>query len=151
MNRSTGWLRDDAESLVELLVAISILGVTIVAIIEVLFTMVSGSLAHTDDVKGQNVLGVWAESVSNSTYAACASTAAVAAAAPAPTPLPTGYTAAVQSVTYWNGSSFGSSCVPATDTGLELITLSVTPAPGPIPVTAQTLQVVKRKPCGSGC
>lgn len=151
MKKPTGWARDDAESLVELLVSVAILGVVIVAIIEVLFTLIGGSLAHSDDAKGQNLLGSWAESVESASYSPCATPAVVLAAAPVPVSLPTGYSATIQTVQYWNGSSFDSQCAAGTDTGLQLVTLSVTPPTGPMPVVPQTLAVAKRKPCGSAC
>lgn len=140
--------REGGESLVELLVSVAILGVTIVAIIEVMFTMVGSTTVLSDDVKAQNALASWAGAVTHATYTDCADADQVSAASPAQ--VPTGFTANVDSVTYWNGSAFVTPC-PATDTGLQLITLSVTAPPGPMPVTPQQLKVVKRKPCGSSC
>ena len=140
---------EGGESLVELLMAVAILGVMIVAIIEVLFTMVGSSTLLGEQVRGQNALSVWGEAVTNSAYTACATPANVLAAAPAI--VPSGFTPQVSSVTYWNGSSFGSACTPATDQGLQLITLSATAPAGPLPTTPQTLTVIKRKPCESGC
>lgn len=136
---------EQGESLVELLVSISILGLVIVIIIEVLFTMVAGTLMHREQVEGLNALGAWADSVGADTYTACATPGSV----PSPPSLPNGFSSQVVSVRYWDGSSFVGEC--GTDTGLQLITLSVAGPGDAVPATPQALDVVKRKPCVSGC
>lgn len=139
--------RDRGESLVELLVSISILGVAVVAILGAIAMTATASGLHRDTASVQNHLHNWAEAVSNAPgWTACASAAVVQAAVPAPA-LPTGWSAAVSDVDYWNGTAFVETC--GTDQGIQLVTLSITS--GGSPVAQGTLDVVRRRPCGSGC
>lgn len=136
---------DRGETLVELLVSITILGISVLAVIGAVGMTATASAMHSGQVTVQNVLHNWAERLSDATYTSCATSAQVrAAAAPA---VPTGFTAAVAAVQYWTGSDFDGSCGP--DLGLQRVTLSVT-EDGP-PAASGTLHVVLRKPCGSGC
>ena len=139
---------DRGESLVELLVSIAILGISVIAILGAVSMTASASGLHRDTASTQNLLHNWAETVSNASYTACASTSTIQAAAPAPA-LPSGFAASVTTVRYWNGSAFGTSCAAASDLGLQRVTLRI--AGGTGVGTAGTLDVIVRKPCVSGC
>ena len=137
---------DAGESLVELLVSIAILGIAVIAVLGALTMGSSASSLHKGQAKNQNLLHNWAEKVSASTYTACATTAQIVAS----DTLPTGYSSSVTNVQYWNGTAFGSSCAAATDKGLQRVTLKIT-APSSANSIAQSLDVIVRKPCESGC
>jgi Tfp pilus assembly protein PilV len=116
--------RDErGETLLELLVAITLLSVCALAI--------GGGIALTVRVSGlhraQSTAGAYmhnyAEAVqaaASSSWSACASTYSVSGFS-----TPTGYNASVVDVKYWNGSTFQSTC-PVTDAGLQQVTVQVT-------------------------
>lgn len=135
------------ESLVELTVSVAILGIIGTVLIEMLLVMSSGTAVRRDVVEGQNQLASWADAVISGTYVACAQPASI----PMPRSLAAAYTARVAAVEYWNGSAFVGQCEPATDQGLQLVTLEVTRHSGAGPTGPQQLGVVKRKPCESAC
>ena len=140
------------ETLIEILVSVTILGIIGVALVGGLLMISTSSVVHRDAASSQNSMRNWAESVSSSAYGACNTLTAASFLALKPANLPAGFTASVPSVLYWNGSAFvAGPCTVggALDTGLIKVTLQLTP-----PVTpgshAETLVVVKRKPC-TGC
>lgn len=145
-DRETAPPRDRGDTLVEILVSVAILGIAVVAILGAIAMTATASGLHRDTASVQNLLHNWAESVSDGPYTACASAATVQSAVPSPA-LPTGFSAQVTAVRYWDGSAFAGSC--GTDQGLQRITLSIA-GPGS-PGAAGTLDVVRRRPCGSGC
>lgn len=139
--------RDRGESLVELLVSISILGVAVTAILGAIAMTATASGLHRDTASVQNHLHNWAEAISNAPdYTVCASAGVLQAAVPAPG-LPSGWSAAVSDVDYWDGTGFAEAC--GTDQGIQRITLSMTSTGSP--VAQGTLDVVLRRRCGSGC
>lgn len=135
------------ESLVELAVSVAILGIIGTVLIEMLLVMSSGTALRRDVVEGQNLLASWADTVISGTYVACAQPSSI----PMPRSLAAEYTARVAAVEYWNGSAFVGQCLPATDQGLQLVTLEVTRLSGAGPAGPRQLEVVKRKPCESAC
>jgi Tfp pilus assembly protein PilV len=140
---------DAGESLVELLVSISILGVAVVAILGAIGMSASASALHRNQSQAQNLARNWAEAVTEGAradgfWATCGPTVA---AAPA---LPIGYSAA-STIQYWNPTTkkFDGAC--ATDLGLRQVHLAVS-VPGTVgPAFAETLDVVVRKPCEASC
>lgn len=151
MKRSTS----DPEAgvgLVELLMAIVLLGVGAVAILASYATVVRLSKLHKDQTSTTNALTIAAEAVSSPVvvYQACAGASpgsgtyhtaisqALAAAA--------NVTNVTFSVTYWNGTTFDATCrdsdgqVPAMER-MQLITLSALVIDQPNP---WTLTIVKR-------
>jgi len=137
---------DTGETLVELLVAIVILGISVVAILGGLAVVVQSSTLHRKQAQSQNGLRAWAEQIGAATYNDCATVGSFGLPSPA---LPSGFTAQVTAVQYWTGTSFGNSCVA--DQGIQKVTLRVTAVNSPYPGFTQTLDVVVRKPCLSSC
>ena len=137
---------DAGETLVELLVAVVILGLAFVAILGGILVSVETSTLHRRQAQSQIALRAWAEQIAGGAYSDCATTAGFGA--PTAT-LPSGFTAAVGAVQYWNGTAFVASC--AGDTGIQRVTLRMTVAASLYPGFVQTLDVVVRKPCVSSC
>jgi type II secretory pathway pseudopilin PulG len=141
-------INDYGETLIELLIAMVVIGLAVTAILGALAVAVGSSTMGRNQARVQAALGSWAESLTTVgdtggyRYTSCAT----AAAFPAPTSLPSGYTSSVTAVQYWNGTAWSSSC--GTDLGLQKVTLRVT-APGTLyPSITQNLDVVVRRPCG---
>jgi prepilin-type N-terminal cleavage/methylation domain-containing protein len=142
-------LRDDrGETLIELLVAIMIMGVGVVVLLGGLATSIRMSALHREQALAGAQVRAYAEAIettvaaSPSSYVVCAGTATYGATyVPGPT-----YTARVTAVRYWDGSAFVTTCAPATDSGVQQLTLSVSSADG---FVDETLVVVIRKPCRS--
>lgn len=137
---------DAGESLVELLVTVVILGIATAGIAAALLTAGKASTLHRQQALTQNALRSWAEQVGAAAYTDCATAAGISAPNPA---LPTGLTASVTGVQYWNGTSFVASC--GTDTGLQKVTLRITAANGLSAALVRSIAVVLRKPCVSTC
>lgn len=142
---------DDGFTLIELLAAVSIMGVSVVAILGALGVMITASRQHRQMANANIVLASAAEVVKAAPYVPC--TSATVAATYAALALPT---AAVPNVTrpsdwgsagrvdvvavdHWTGTDFAAG-VCATDLGLERVTLRVTSPDG---ATADSLTFVK--------
>jgi len=123
---------DSGETLVELLVAIVIMGITGAAIMGGLLASVHFSDVH----RKQSTAGAYARDygeavdrfVAGGGYVECADTSAYTPAAVGFS-TPTGFSAAVTSVTYWDRAArrFGATC---SSSGLEQVTVQVTSADG---------------------
>ncbi len=153
---NTGRRSEAGDTLVEVLLAIVILGIASVALLLAFGTSISGSASHRNLATFDTVLRTAAEETtslmqqqSSSVWGTCGAAGAVTNAGGALTiSLPTGYTAQITSVAYWNGSSFSSavsppftaacaSNVPANSP--ELITVQVT---SPLGTTLSVSSVV---------
>jgi Tfp pilus assembly protein PilV len=137
---------DAGETLVEMLVAIVILGTSVIAILGGILVVVESSSVHRKQAQSQNGLRTWAEQVSAAPYVDCATAGGFSPPSPA---LPSGLTPTVTAVQYWTGSSFASSC--GSDTGIQKVTLQIAAASGLYPGFTLSLDVVVRKPCVSSC
>lgn len=140
--------RAAGESLVELLVAMVVLGITVTGILGALLVTTQASGQHRRQVQAQNALRGWAEQVSAAAYTDCAVAGSIAAPSPA---LPAGFTATVTAVRYWNGTAFVASCTTGADAGIQRVSLRVTATASPYPAVSQNVDVVLRKPCVSSC
>lgn len=138
--------RDAGETLTELLVTVVILGISTAGIAFGLGTTVKAATLNRQQALAQNALRTWAEQIGAGTYTACAPASSFAAPSPA---LPTGLTAAVTAVQYWNGVTFVGSC--GTDTGIQRVTLRISAATAATSPLTETVAVVVRKPCTSTC
>lgn len=137
--------RDDAgETLIELLVAIVVMGIAVVVIVSGMAAVILMSDLHRKQATAGAYVRDYAEAIENTVagggYVACAGTATYAGA--------TGYTdpaykASVTTVRYWSGTAWQASC--GTDTGLQQLTVQVASADGR---AKEQLTVVVRKPCG---
>ena len=125
------------ESLLELLVGVTILAVAVAALGTgiAVSTKVSG-IHRSQSTAGAYVRG-YADAVqerASAAYVGCATGYATPGFA-----VPAGFTASIVSVRYWNGSDFTASC--GTDQGLQLVTVRVADNR-----TSEELAVVVRRP-----
>ncbi|MEU3064312.1 type II secretion system protein [Streptomyces subrutilus] len=127
---------EEGETLIEVLVAVVLMGVAFVAVLGGMGTAVISSVTQQELTGADSVVRNAAEKVVGDPYVPCAG----GYETPAP---PAGYTVSV-TIAYWDGvGAFGPSC-PAADTGVQKVTLTVH-ATGPRPVRDVTLEVVKRE------
>jgi prepilin-type N-terminal cleavage/methylation domain-containing protein len=133
--------RERGYTLTEVLVAVSILAVAVVVIVGAIGSSIFASGVHRDIVTSDAVVRRYAEQLVAKTtvYVSCAAPAQY----PALANPPTGYSAAITDVDYWNGSSspatFDEECT--TDAGVQKITVQAQRTDG---AGLQTLQFVKR-------
>ena len=139
---------DRGETLIELLVAMAILGVALVAIVGAFGASITMSDVHRKQASAGAAVRNYAELVSNyvagTGYSSCAAASAYAAGTVGYT-APTGYAASPVSIKYWTGSAWSASC--ASDSGLQQLTLSVSSTDTR---AVERLVLVLRKPCGAG-
>ncbi len=126
---------DAGFTLVEVLLAVSILGVGVVILVGGMMTSIKVSGQGRVAAEGQSALRAYAEAVSAVPYTDCAGSYA----SPGFT-APSGWVESPQSVSYWDGSTFGSTC--STDLGLQKVRLTLTADDGSV----ETLSIAKRKP-----
>ncbi|MEV5964080.1 type II secretion system protein [Kribbella sp. NPDC051952] len=136
-------MRERGESLLELVVAIGLMGVAIVAVMSGLTTTVLMSDVQRKEATAGTTVRDYAEAlqkyVADGHYVACASSYAVPGFVP-----PDGFTARVVSgsVQYWTGALWLPLCLP--DRGVQRLRVSVASTDGR---AAESLDVVLRKPC----
>jgi type II secretory pathway pseudopilin PulG len=155
------------ETLIELLVAISILGTGVVALLGGIGTSIVVSDVHRKEATVDTVVHSYAEAIENgiqipatpdtqatsgtqatsdtqaTPYVDCARPDAYST--PPGFSAPTGFTAGVSSVQYWTGTGFGApggTC--SADQGLQMLTLDVSSTDTR---ASETLALVIRKPC----
>lgn len=151
MTTPRGVVRDAGETLIELLIAMVVIGLGVTAILGALVVAVDSSSMNRSQARAQATLRSWAESLAATTddttssyhYVNCATTSSF----PAPSSLPTGYTATVQSVQYWSGTAWSSTC--GTDQGIQRVHVTVTAPASLWPGITQEMNVVVRRPCVS--
>jgi len=118
---------ESGDTLVEVLLAIVILGIASLAVILAFATSISGSAEHRSLATFDTVLRSASEEVVSQLQQQTASEFGTCTN-PAPSynvtfSLPTGYQATITQVQYWNGNSFGSTCETNTP---QLFTIKVT-------------------------
>jgi prepilin-type N-terminal cleavage/methylation domain-containing protein len=122
-------------TLVELLLAVAILGIGVTTIVGGMMTSIAVSDLGRRQAEGQAQLRAYAEAVAGATYTACTPSYTTSFG-----PLP-GYTAAM-TVAYWDGTSaFTAGC--GTDNGLQRVTLTITATDGR---GTESVALAKRKP-----
>lgn len=153
---------DGGETLVELIVAVVILGITAVSIVGGIGVSILMSDIHHKQATAGAAVRDFAEKVESfiaaGGYVNCATTAAYSASQVGYV-APAGYTPAVTSVTYWEDATttpaqatpafYGPSCPTKTngvpgDSGLQKVALKVSSADGR---DSESLAIVLRKPC----
>jgi len=144
--------RDDlGETLLELLVTVSIMGIAFVGILAGIGTTFMATDSHRQDATAEAVLRSYAERMKDPTgmvYVNCATTATYGVPTGFALPAtPAGWTATVTSSLYWQGdtapATFTGVC--GTDKGLQQLTLRVQSPAGSHQAT-ETVVIVKRKP-----
>lgn len=144
------------DTLVEVLIAMAILGITVTALLSALLTTITSASEHRSVASIDTVARSYAEqlkydvelqSSGSNWFIQCApvtNTTYNGHTFSPPPNQPAGYTVVIQGIQYWNGStnSFDASCGPNDMTGFQLVTLSVT-APNEI---SDTLSVGVRQP-----
>lgn len=128
------------ETLVELLIAIVLLGIAGTAVITTITMGVKAASINTATSVDQNVLRNWAEQIAAMPYVDCA----VPASYPNVLGVPSGSgaTATLIDVEYWNGSTFTGAC--STDQGMQQITLEVETPTASVQPKVENLIFVKR-------
>ncbi len=146
--RSRRRVRDErGETLVELIVAVAVLGIAAVAILGGMMLSVKSSDVGRKYATSGAYVRSFAEAIQNSIddsggYKSCGTAQAAYAGVAVPN-LPAGYTKTVVSVQSWTGTAWGS----CTADGIQRVNLRVT-SPGDVAHTAvETLTVVLRQPC----
>jgi prepilin-type N-terminal cleavage/methylation domain-containing protein len=138
---------DRGDTLVELLVAVVIMGIAVVAVTGGVAVSIRMSDVHRKQSQAGAYIRDFAEAIENavaaspSAYVACAGAGTYDSyytvpgpfAVPAPTP-----------VRYWDGSAFVSTC--GTDSGVQQLSLRIDSADH---LVSETLVIVIRKPCRS--
>lgn len=145
--------RDGGLSLIEVLIAIVIMGIAMAAILGAIGTQIRGADAHRDQSNAQVVLTSAAERVKAVLYSACGAAAtSYATAARGVTPpsdwVSTGWSpngSVSVAVTFWNGTAFTNACNDnvAADTGgllrMQQVLVTVTAPNG----ETETVSLVK--------
>jgi len=145
---------EDGFSLAELLVTIVLVGVTFVAILTGLMTTIRVSASHRTQATTDAVVrsaAEWVKDVQQNPYrTTCNGPAMYSLNGLA---MPTGYSATITRVEYWDGaapastgtyslsSNIGATCPAGGDTGLQRITIVAMSADGQ---ATETLQILKR-------
>ena len=131
------------ETLLELMLALAIMGIALVAVVGGLAT----SILMSDIHRKQATAGEYVRSFAESIETTVAGTPTGYSATCSPTyggfSVPPGFNAQVVRVTYWTGSAFSGTC-PAPDKGMQKVSLRVWSTDGR---ASETLDVIIRKPC----
>ncbi|MFE3764579.1 prepilin-type N-terminal cleavage/methylation domain-containing protein [Streptomyces sp. NPDC059104] len=127
---------EEGETLIEVLVAVVLMGVAFVTIFGGIGTAIISSVRQQKVTGADSVIRSAAEKVVSDPYVSCAG----GYETPVPPP---GYTMTV-TIEYWDGvGAFAKAC-PTADTGVQKVTLTLH-STGPHPVKDATLEVVKRE------
>ncbi|MFN2606537.1 MAG: prepilin-type N-terminal cleavage/methylation domain-containing protein [Acidimicrobiales bacterium] len=128
-------------TLIESVVALAILGIAFAIFVGGMFTSVVGSDVHRKQATAETVLRSYAESLEQSgvTYVNCAGVTSYPAFS-----APSGYTATITAVEYWNGSSYGAALPSpcSSDLGIQQLSLRVASTDNR---DAEIVDIVKRK------
>ena len=139
--RAAAGRSDSGETLIELIVAITIMATALVAMIGSLVTAVMVSDRHRQQTTAGVTLRNYAEAINRAVDAGGYPTGC-AALTVSFTP-PTGYSASITKVAYWTGSAWSTGC--STDSGLRQLTLRVASSDSR---AVEQLVIEVRKPCG---
>ena len=135
---------EDGDTLVEVLVAVTILGIAFVAILAGLGAAASLSGRHRGQTNASVVVLSAADSVKNQTYVSCPTASSSSYSPTSGVTLPSGWSATnltVSAIQFRNGSAWQASC-PSTDQSVQLVTVTATSPDGK---SSQSVDVVKRK------
>jgi type II secretory pathway pseudopilin PulG len=154
MARRVSTSDDRGETLVELMVALSIMATAVIALVGGIATSVQASDIHRKQAKSQAYLRQFAENLQSSMaayptgYEACTATTKPKATYEALKPaVDAGYQAEVPEtgIAVWNRTtSTYTTCPTAGDAGVQRVTLRVSTVDGR---ASETLDIILRKPC----
>ncbi len=132
----------DGTTLLEVLITIMIISVAFTALLGGLFTAVVASSLNKKLATAEATVRAYGEFMKRAAYASCATTYSNSGFV-----APTGYTASLTTIRYWNpvARSFGATCA-SPDGGMQLLTLRVVSGDGTGGgEAAEQIQVVKRR------
>jgi type II secretory pathway pseudopilin PulG len=140
--------RDRGETLLELLIALTIMSIAVVAIIGGLLASITVSDIHRKQSTAGAAVRDYAENVekyvAGTGYTSCGAPSAYAPAVSGITfTAPVGYVASAVAVRYWSGTAWTTG--PCTDVGLQELTIQVASSDTR---ATERLVVVLRQPCG---
>ena len=143
---------DRGESLIELLITVVIIGITVPALMGAVLLTVAASSQDRRQVQAQALVSSWAETVArenktDAAYTSCPALSYYAQAPFAPGAIPTGFTATVVSISYWNAASSQFNATCAADPGIRLVQLKVSVPAGIYPAFDVSQSIVVRKLC----
>ena len=130
------------DTLIEVLIAITVVGISSTALLAGLATAINLSATHRGQADADVVLVSAADSVKNQTYVACPGVSTSSYNPTLGVSLPSGWSSSnltISSVKGWNGTGFVS--CPAIDAKLQLVTITATTPDGR---STESVDVVKR-------
>jgi prepilin-type N-terminal cleavage/methylation domain-containing protein len=130
---------DRGASLIEVLVAVVVLGTAGVAAIGSLYTSIRVSDVHRDQATAAAVAGDYSERIAGAPDLGCASAAATYASVASQVDIPAGYSADVDPIEWWTGSGWGACTAGA---GLQRVTVEVSSDDG---VSERSVVVVRQQ------
>ncbi len=134
---------DHGESLIELIIGITVLGIVSISIGAGVTLSVLVSDQHRKQTTADYFLHNYAEAIQSASYTTCTSGVAPNYVTIAGLATPTSFSAPSQTaIKFWNGTAFVTGC-PGTDLGLQQVTLKLTSTDGR---ASESIVVVVRKP-----
>jgi type II secretory pathway pseudopilin PulG len=144
---------EQGETLLELIIAVAIMGIAVVAIVGGLGTSILMSDIHRKQASAGAYVRDYAEAIDNAVaaggYVACNAASYAGTAIPGFDATKYQKSIVAGSARYWNGTGWQAAC-PAIDTGLQQLTLQVKSIDSIGSRATETLVIVVRKPCGPG-
>lgn len=116
---------EEGLTLIELLVTVAIMGIAFAAIIGGFVTVVMGSDLHRKQATEATIVRSFVEKIKTEPYVSCAVSSSYGAGF---VPADSNFSVTVTSVAFWDGTNpatFSATC-PATDKGVQAVTVKVT-------------------------
>jgi prepilin-type N-terminal cleavage/methylation domain-containing protein len=141
---------DDGFTLTEVLIAVVILSVAVVALLASLGSEIFTARVHRDIVTSDAIVRRYGEQLLAAPYSACPLNLASLPAAYQPAGLPAGYNAAITNIEFADASNttttplWGATC--ASNSANEMERITIIAGRGPAYIGRQQLQIIKRNP-----
>jgi|tagenome__1003787_1003787.scaffolds.fasta_scaffold20918244_2 Tfp pilus assembly protein PilV len=130
---------DQGASLIEVLVAVVVLGTAGLAVLGSMFTSIAVSDVHRKEATAGVVAHDYSERIAGAPDLGCASAAGTYGSLASQVDVPTGYSASVGPIEWWTGSGWGTAC---TTNGLQRVTVVASSGGG----VSERAVVVVRQP-----